>query len=80
MFKSKDEASTSERLSWLSCHSNSDNFKKLSVLAEILVSYEENACKFLVSYKKYMNYVQCKLWFIPAIFAKSIEFLILRYN
>ena len=37
-------------------------------------------CKFLVSYKKYMYYVQFKLWFIPAIFLKSIKFLILRYN
>ena len=56
-------------------YSNSDNFKKLSVLAEILVSYEENACKFLVSYKEYMYYVQYRLWFIPAIFLKSTEFL-----
>ena len=46
-------------------YSNSDNFKKLSVLAEILVSYEENAFKFLVPYKKYMYYVQYKLSFIP---------------
>ena len=35
---------------------------------EFLVSYEENMCKFLVSYKKYMYYIQCKLWFVPAIF------------
>ena len=33
-------------------YSNSDNFKKLLVLAEILVSYEENAFEFLVPYKK----------------------------
>ena len=61
-------------------YSNSDNFKKLSVLAEILVSHEENECKFLISYKKYMYYVQYKLWFIPASFLKSIEFLMDRYN